>query len=91
LKSTYFSCFDEGEFVLLKGRGYGHGVGLCQEGAMKMAKSNFTYQHILTYYYSNTHIIKLPTLVKKSGQNKIQKEPITFETFFENSTAEKME
>jgi stage II sporulation protein D len=38
LKSTFFSCYPEGEQVVLKGRGFGHGVGLCQEGAMKMAR-----------------------------------------------------
>lgn len=91
LKSTYFSCYDDGESVLLRGKGYGHGVGLCQEGAMKMAKSNLNYQQILTYYYSGTTIVKLPAISKKSGQTKVQKEPLTFETFFENSTAEKME
>jgi len=91
LKSTYFSCFDEGEFVLLKGKGYGHGVGLCQEGAMKMAKSKFTYQQILMYYYSGTTIVDLSTIQNKSFFNKSSKEPITFETYFENSTAEKME
>ena len=31
LKSTFFSCSLDGEFVVLKGRGFGHGVGLCQE------------------------------------------------------------
>ena len=91
LKSTYFSCFDEGEYVLLKGKGYGHGVGLCQEGAMKMAKSKFTYQQILTYYYSGTTLVDLSTIQNKSLFKKSSKEPITFETYFENSTAEKME
>jgi stage II sporulation protein D len=91
LKSTYFSCSDEGEFVLLKGKGYGHGVGLCQEGAMKMAKSKFTYHQILTYYYSGTKVLKLSSLIPKTNSSNQPKEPVTFETFFENSNAEKME
>ena len=37
LKSTYFSFDLQNDFIVLKGRGYGHGLGLCQEGAMRMA------------------------------------------------------
>ena len=51
LKSTFFSCSLDGEFVVLKGRGFGHGVGLCQEGAMNMSKKGFDYQQILLFYY----------------------------------------
>lgn len=51
LKSTYFSCHEEGDFVVLNGRGFGHGVGLCQEGAMKMAKYNYTYEQIILFYF----------------------------------------
>ncbi|MBU3659947.1 MAG: SpoIID/LytB domain-containing protein [Flavobacteriales bacterium] len=51
LKSTFFSCSQEGEFVVLKGRGFGHGVGLCQEGAMNMSKKGFDFQQILLFYY----------------------------------------
>jgi len=51
LKSTYFSVKPEGNFVLLEGRGFGHGVGLCQEGAMNMAKSGLDYKQILKFYF----------------------------------------
>jgi stage II sporulation protein D len=51
LRSTYFSCFPEGNDVVIIGRGYGHGVGLCQEGAMKMAKFGYTYLQIAHYYF----------------------------------------
>lgn len=51
LKSTYFSCYPEGLDVVIRGKGFGHGVGLCQEGAMKMAKYGFTYQQISLYYF----------------------------------------
>ncbi len=51
LKSTYFSCHSEGDFVVINGRGFGHGVGLCQEGAMKMAKYNYTYEQIILFYF----------------------------------------
>jgi stage II sporulation protein D len=53
LRSTFFSVFPEGDSVVLKGRGYGHGVGLCQEGAMAMAEKGKDYRTILGFYYSD--------------------------------------
>ncbi|MEX2483679.1 MAG: SpoIID/LytB domain-containing protein [Brumimicrobium sp.] len=51
LKSTLFSCYPEGQYVVLKGRGFGHGVGLCQEGAMGMANNGLNYRDILRFYF----------------------------------------
>ena len=53
LKSTYFNCYPEGTDVVIRGRGFGHGVGLCQEGAMKMAKYGYNYLQIAQYYFPN--------------------------------------
>jgi stage II sporulation protein D len=53
LKSTFFSVFIDGNYIILKGRGYGHGVGLCQEGAMAMAAKGFNYKQILKFYYTD--------------------------------------
>ena len=39
------------EFVFL-GRGWGHGVGLCQNGAFGMALAGATYDAILRHYYT---------------------------------------
>jgi stage II sporulation protein D len=52
LRSTFFSVFATGDSIILKGRGYGHGVGLCQEGAMVMASKGFTYSEIINFYYT---------------------------------------
>lgn len=57
LKSTFFSCYEDGDDVVIVGKGYGHGVGLCQEGAMEMAKQGYTYDQILKFYFSNIQII----------------------------------
>lgn len=54
LKSTYFSVKLIENNVVLTGKGFGHGVGLCQEGAMQMAKLGFTSEEILNFYYPNT-------------------------------------
>lgn len=56
LRSTFFSVYDMGEKVLIKGRGYGHGVGLSQEGAMRMAQLGKSYREILTHYFSGVHL-----------------------------------
>ena len=47
---------DEKAFVFL-GRGWGHGVGLCQNGAFGMALAGETYDRILRHYYSGIDIV----------------------------------
>ena len=37
----------------------GHGVGMCQFGAIDMANSGSDFRQILAYYYPNTTLIKL--------------------------------
>jgi stage II sporulation protein D len=51
LKSTWFSVIPQGDSLYLRGRGYGHGVGLCQEGAMVMASGGSDYGEIIRFYY----------------------------------------
>lgn len=57
LKSTYFSTKLEGERIIISGRGFGHGVGLCQEGAMEMAKQGYDYSQIARFYFHNVSIL----------------------------------
>ena len=38
--------------VATRGRGYGHGIGLCQVGALAMAERGHTFQDILSHYYA---------------------------------------
>ena len=52
LKSSYFSVVtDSTRNIILKGKGYGHGIGMCQVGAMAMAKKGLSYKDILNYYF----------------------------------------
>ncbi|MFQ5722879.1 MAG: SpoIID/LytB domain-containing protein [Terriglobia bacterium] len=44
----------EGDTVVLRGRGRGHGVGLCQEGAAALAAAGADFREILRYFYPNT-------------------------------------
>ena len=48
---------DKDTFVF-SGEGWGHGVGMSQYGAKGMAEAGFSYQEILTHYYSGTHLEK---------------------------------
>lgn len=57
LRSTWFSIKPEGNFLVFSGKGYGHGVGLSQEGAMQMARQNYSFLDIIYYYYKNTKVI----------------------------------
>jgi stage II sporulation protein D len=59
LRSAYFSVAVKGDSVLLSGRGYGHGVGLCQEGAMEMSMREFTFKNIISFYYPGVNIIRI--------------------------------
>ena len=47
-----FACAPCG--FILRGHGWGHGVGLCQIGAAEMAMEGFSYQQILAHYYPSS-------------------------------------
>ena len=64
LKSTFFSIYEDNDMLIFKGRGFGHGVGLCQEGAMEMIKDGFKYDDIIKYYYSNVYIVSYEDILK---------------------------
>jgi SpoIID/LytB domain protein len=58
----YSSAFDVEKTATgfrLKGKGWGHGVGLCQIGAAVMGQQGFTYDQILLHYYQNAEIKKI--------------------------------
>ena len=44
--------------IVLQGAGWGHGVGLCQMGALGMALKGYSYQDILKHYYNKTTLKK---------------------------------
>lgn len=41
---------------ILNGKGWGHGVGMSQNGALGMAREGFTYDEILEWYYTDVEI-----------------------------------
>ena len=49
----------EKEFLFVAGKGFGHGVGLCQYGAREMARQGKTAEQILSFYYPGGRIKNL--------------------------------
>jgi len=58
--SYYFTLEDKGDQFSINGRGYGHPIGLCQQGAQKMATDGASYDEILTFYYPAAQLHTLP-------------------------------
>lgn len=58
LRSTDFIITQIGTNVFIDMKGYGHGVGMSQYGALGMAKEGYSYKDILSHYYQNTTIKK---------------------------------
>lgn len=56
LKSANFEIDITAEEVCITVYGYGHGVGMSQEGANYMAKQGYTYKEILEWYYPTTSL-----------------------------------
>lgn len=59
----YSSAFDVEKTTdgfILHGKGWGHGVGLCQIGAAVMGSKGYRYDGILMHYYPNSKIVKAP-------------------------------
>jgi len=54
LRSTLLEVRMENGKVIFTGRGWGHGVGLSQWGAKKMAEQGYTYDQILKFYFPGT-------------------------------------
>jgi stage II sporulation protein D len=54
LKSTMFAVAISGDSARFSGRGYGHGIGMCQWGAKGMAEAGYTARQILDFYYPGT-------------------------------------
>ncbi len=59
LKSTLFAVAVDGEYARFSGRGWGHGVGMCQWGAKGMAEQGHTSTQILAYYYAGATLSTL--------------------------------
>jgi len=81
LRSAWFSISVFKTEVRFSGRGYGHGVGLCQDGAINMASRGWTYDKIIEYYYKGVKIVNVDSVnvtdVKSDTLNVEHAEPDT--------------
>ena len=70
LRSTLFDIQLWGSEVKLTGKGYGHGVGMSQEGAINMCDQGYEYWQVLEFYYSGSKIKRLDAekIIKEENQ-----------------------
>jgi stage II sporulation protein D len=59
LRSTNFEPSINGDKLVFKGIGWGHGVGMCQWGAKAQAEKKKKYDEILQYYYPGSEIVTI--------------------------------
>ncbi len=65
LKSAFFNIlYTKGDSLLLQGKGYGHGCGLSQEGALRMVLKGNSYRDVIRFYYQNVDIKKYEDIIK---------------------------
>ena len=74
LKSTFFSVDVDPNTnnVVLSGHGYGHGVGLSQEGTIRMVSLGFPYDDIIRHYYTGATIHYDPATSKTYVSNYVK-------------------
>jgi stage II sporulation protein D len=56
VKSTLFTVRRDGDAIVFEGRGFGHGVGLCQAGALARLRTGSTVSAVLKRYYPGTSL-----------------------------------
>lgn len=56
LRSNWYDVALDHESIHFEGRGYGHGVGLCQAGSFEMAAEGHSYRSILDFYFPETNV-----------------------------------
>jgi SpoIID/LytB domain protein len=59
LRSSLFEVRRDGDHFVFRGAGFGHGVGMCQMGAIGMAEAGKRHVDILRHYYPSTHVHRL--------------------------------
>ena len=59
IRSTDFSIIQDNDKVIIKTKGFGHGVGMSQYGAYGMALEGYNYKEILNHYYKGTNLKKI--------------------------------
>ena len=69
LKSSRFAVARSGSNYIFRGSGFGHGLGLCQEGAHVMAMRGASYQKILEKYFPGTAMQRYMKKLANAGRS----------------------
>jgi stage II sporulation protein D len=59
VRSTLFEITRDGDAFVFQGRGFGHGVGLCQAGAFARIKAGASSKEVLSRYFPGTKLVRL--------------------------------
>lgn len=59
LPSNNYVVDVKGGHIEFAGHGYGHGVGMCQLGALELAKRGYSYKDILSHYFPQHQLKKI--------------------------------
>lgn len=76
MKSAKYEVKEYGGGFLFSGKGYGHGVGLSQNGAKQMAEMGYSYQSILKFYYKGVRIGRMNSVLYAGRENPYRKKEI---------------
>jgi hypothetical protein len=78
LMSSRFNVSRSGSAFVFRGSGFGHGLGLCQEGAHVMAQRGFTHRQILAKYFPGTSLGSRATAVSVTRSMRSEHFRLTF-------------
>lgn len=77
LKSSRFEVARAGANFVFRGSGFGHGLGLCQNGAHVMARRGASYRQILDYYFPGTNLSEAAPATRHASNTSRRDEPQT--------------
>lgn len=60
IRSTLFAVRRHGDYLVFAGRGFGHGVGLCQAGALSRLQAGASPMAVLAHYFPGTTAAPIP-------------------------------
>lgn len=58
-RSSKFHVYDAQSLLFVEGSGFGHGVGMCQDGAYYLGEMGLDYERIIQHYYKGVEILNL--------------------------------
>jgi len=76
MKSAKYEVKESGGGFLFSGKGYGHGVGLSQNGAKHMAEMGYSYKDILKFYYRGVCVGRMSSVLYANRDNPYRKKEI---------------